>query len=169
MYEAQLPARKEPMAMHTLLAAYTVAPGALLHDLYRDKSRSSSTVLGHYMMTQSPPWFLSISSTNPPPSLVLPLFSRPSRSTISTPVLLGSICAERLYLPSDHPSLPAHALQKLYSLLHQVLHCRLDLRHVTLRMDSFSDDDPQFLLPVLLALSDSRLCSLNSFLDEKTM
>lgn len=64
----------------------------------RDQSLPLGDTNPSYMITQSPPCSLSIWSTSPPASRELPRLSLPSRSTINTPVLCGSMCAEIWYL-----------------------------------------------------------------------
>ena len=59
----------------------------------------------------------------------------------------------------------ATELAALYSLLHQILHRRLDLRHVPLRVDTLAHDDSQLVPPLALSLRDGRLSPLDGLLD----
>lgn len=56
-------------------------------------------------------------------------------------------------------------LPALYSLLHQILHRRLNLRHVPLRVDTLAHDDSQLVPPLALCLRDGRLGPLDGLLD----
>jgi len=53
--------------------------------------------------------------------------------------------------------------------LHQVLHRRLDLRHVTLGVNAFAHDNPQFSLSIPLTLRDGCFSALNRFFDEEAV
>lgn len=104
--------------------------------------------------------------------------SRASRSdpSYSAPSYPAAYCRCNLKLrrrrTTPHPLIASsrhRAISSPYSLRHKLLHRRLDLRLVVLRMDPFPNNHAQLVLPRPLALGDGGLGALDGFFDVETV